>query len=84
MERFFDRVGMMGLTMCCSGLFALKFTFVVEGGQRAIIFHKFKGVQETVYGEGIHFRIPFIMEPKYYSIRSHARMITSTTGSGDL
>lgn len=32
----------------------------MEGGHRAIIFDRFKGVKDEVYGEGLHFKIPFI------------------------
>lgn len=32
----------------------------VDGGQRAVIFDKFRGILPDVKGEGTHFRIPFI------------------------
>ena len=32
----------------------------VDAGQRAVIFDKFRGLQETPVGEGTHFRIPFV------------------------
>ena len=84
MERLFDRLGFMGLSMFGGGIIATQFTFVVDGGERAIIFHKFKGVQQKTYGEGFHWRIPYLMEPRLYSIRSRFRQITTTTGSNDL
>jgi prohibitin 1 len=56
----------------------------VDGGQRAIIFDKVRGLQETVVGEGTHFRIPFIQEPIILDIRSRPRMISSLTGTKDL
>ena len=56
----------------------------MDGGQRAIIFDKVRGLQETVVGEGTHFRIPFIQEPIILDIRSRPRMISSLTGTKDL
>jgi prohibitin 1 len=34
--------------------------FLVDDGNRAVIFDKVHGVQDEVKGEGIHFKIPFI------------------------
>ena len=84
MERFFDRLGFLGLSMIGSGMIATQFVFVVDGGERAIIFNKFRGLGTKTYGEGFHWRIPYVMEPKRYSIRSRFRQITTTTGSNDL
>ena len=44
MERFFDRLGFLGLSMVGAGLVGTQFVFVVDGGERAIIFNKFRGV----------------------------------------
>ena len=33
--------------------------YTVEGGHRAIIFSRMGGVQQDVYTEGLHFRIPW-------------------------
>jgi prohibitin 2 len=38
-----------------------RFFFVVDGGERAVIFNKIRGVQSKIYGEGMHFMIPFLM-----------------------
>ena len=32
----------------------------VDGGFRGVIWDRFNGVQDKVYGEGTHFRIPFM------------------------
>jgi hypothetical protein len=47
--------GIMGL-----GFLFTRFIFVVDGGERAVLFDKTRGVQEHVYGEGMHFMIPII------------------------
>ncbi len=36
----------------------------VDGGQRAVVLNMFTGVDEKVRGEGTHFRIPWVQQPK--------------------
>ncbi|KAK1168601.1 prohibitin-2-like [Huso huso] len=59
-------------------------TYTVEGGQRAIIFNRLGGMQDTVLSEGLHIRIPWIQYPVIYDIRAKPRKISSLTGSKDL
>lgn len=56
----------------------------VEGGQRAIIFSRIGGIQNDIYTEGLHFRIPWFQYPIIFDIRSRPRKISSPTGSKDL
>jgi len=56
----------------------------VDGGEAAIIFDRFSGVKQSVYGEGTHFLIPFIQQPKIYDIRITPKEIRCETGSKDL
>jgi hypothetical protein len=58
MERFFDRMGKLGLGMLGTGVFLTNFIFVVEPGYRSIIQNNMKGLSANVYGEGMHFRMP--------------------------
>lgn len=58
--------------------------FNVDGGHRAVLFNRVVGVRENVYGEGTHFRIPFIDMPIVYDVRAKPRNIQSLTGSRDL
>ncbi|PSN29068.1 Prohibitin-2 [Blattella germanica] len=58
--------------------------YTVEGGHRAIIFSRLGGVQQEVFAEGLHFRIPWFQYPIIYDIRSRPRKISSPTGSKDL
>ncbi|KAJ9592467.1 hypothetical protein L9F63_015883, partial [Diploptera punctata] len=58
--------------------------YTVEGGHRAIIFSRIGGVQQEVFAEGLHFRIPWFQYPIIYDIRSRPRKISSPTGSKDL
>nr|CAX75146.1 Prohibitin-2 (B-cell receptor-associated protein BAP37) [Schistosoma japonicum] len=57
---------------------------IVDGGHRAIMFSRIGGVQDEIYPEGLHFRIPWFQYPIIYDIRSRPRKITSPTGSKDL
>ncbi|XP_065216287.1 prohibitin-2 [Planococcus citri] len=58
--------------------------YTVEGGHRAIIFSRIGGIQNDVFTEGLHFRIPWFQYPIIYDIRSRPRKISSPTGSKDL
>eukprot|EP00737_Agarophyton_chilense_P002841 gb/GEZJ01003270.1/.p1 GENE.gb/GEZJ01003270.1/~~gb/GEZJ01003270.1/.p1 ORF type:complete len:366 (-),score=57.29 gb/GEZJ01003270.1/:758-1696(-) len=58
--------------------------FNVDGGHRAVLFNRVLGVREAVYGEGTHFRIPFVDMPIIYDVRAKPRNIQSLTGSRDL
>ena len=84
MEKFFDRLGMLGLTFLATGIVGTRFIFVVDGGQRVVVFNKLKGLQNHIYGEGMHFMIPIIHAPRYFEIRSRPRLISTATGTRDL
>lgn len=58
--------------------------FNVEGGHRAVMFHRFGGVQQSVRAEGTHILIPWFQRPIIYDVRTKPRMIQSMTGSKDL
>lgn len=60
MEKFFNRVGKVGGGLFATGLLFSRFIFVVDGGERGVIMDKFRGVVDKVYGEGMHFMVPFI------------------------
>jgi len=58
--------------------------FNVEGVQSAVVFNRFSGVKQTVYGEGTHLMLPWIERPEIYDVRAKPRSIPSLTGSKDL
>lgn len=59
--------------------------YTVDAGEAAILFDRLSGgVQEEVYGEGMHFRIPVLQEPTNYNIRIQQRMFQNSTQSKDL
>ena len=58
--------------------------YTVEGGHRAVMFSRLGGVQNEIYGEGLHFRVPWFQYPVIYNIRSRPNLVGSPTGSKDL
>ena len=74
----------LGGSMILGGLFVMQFTFVVDGGERALIMDATRGLRPHVYGEGMHFRLPIIHQIKTFQVRSQPTMIPSSTGTRDL
>jgi len=87
------------LTVLCCTLYALEFRIVcykvsslhrdvllyaVDGGHRAVIFDRFRGVQTVTVGEGTHFIIPWVQRPIIFDIRSQPRSVPTITGSKGL
>lgn len=58
--------------------------FVVNGGQRAVVFNRITGVEEHVRGEGMHFNIPWVQRPIIFDVRTRPHAINSVTGTNDL
>jgi prohibitin 1 len=69
MEKFFNRVGKVGAGLFATGLIFSRFVFVVDGGERGVVFDRFRGVVEKVYGEGMHFIIPLIQVSRVFDSR---------------
>ena len=44
-ERFFNRLGQVGMAFMFGGLVLTRFVFVVDGGERAVVFNNIRGVQ---------------------------------------
>lgn len=58
--------------------------FNVDGGERAVIFDRFRGILPEVVGEGTHLRMPWVQTPHIMDIRTRPRTISSVTGTKDL
>merc|ERR1712131_284542 len=56
--------------------------YTVEGGHRAVKFNRLTGVGDTIYSEGLHFRIPWLEWPLIYDIRARPYQIKSDTNVG--
>lgn len=60
MEKFANILFRTGSFIVGSSIILKNCTYTVDGGQRALIFDRFSGLKENIYGEGMHFLIPFI------------------------
>lgn len=67
MERAANALFTAGTLIVGSTVFLKTFTYTVDGGQRALIFDRFRGLREKIFGEGMHFYVPFIQ----VRIKSH-------------
>lgn len=54
---------------------------LVDAGHRAVIFDRFRGVQDLVVDEGTHFLIPWVQKPIIFDCRSRPRNVPVITGS---
>jgi prohibitin 1 len=56
----------------------------VEGGQRAVIFDRLRGVLSDVSPKGTHFLVPWLQRAIVMDTRTRPRNIATTTGSKDM
>ncbi|XVF57861.1 hypothetical protein PTKIN_Ptkin07bG0016500 [Pterospermum kingtungense] len=56
----------------------------VDGGQRAVIFDRVRGVLDQTADEGTHFLIPWLQKPFIYDIRIKPHTFSSVSGTKDL
>merc|ERR1712062_822345 len=56
----------------------------VDGGHRAVMFDRFRGILPAVTWEGTHFMIPWVQRPIIYDIRARPKNVPAITGSKDL
>lgn len=64
-----------GFYSCC---------FVVYPGEAAVIYNKFSGLKDTVFGEGVHFRVLGVDDIKTFDMRIRPRVLQTMTGTKDL
>jgi prohibitin 1 len=84
LSKLVPRLMGLGTALSVAATAAASSLFVVEGGHRAVLWDRFRGVLPDVKGEGMHFKIPFIQKPTYYEIRTRWKYIDSDTGTKDL
>lgn len=58
--------------------------YSVDGGERAVMFDKLRGILPDPVGEGTHFKIPWLQEAYILDVRSRPREIKTLTGTKDL
>lgn len=66
------------------GYGAYNSVYTVQGGHRAVVFNRFVGMKDTIYGEGLNFNIPWVERPVIYDIRTRPVNLQTLTGSKDL
>ncbi len=60
-------------------------TFVIVGaGQRGVVFNRISGVEENVFGEGFHLRIPFVQKVIKMEVRTQKIEVAASSASKDL
>merc|ERR1711976_814917 len=82
--QIFNRIGQLGVGLALAGGVANSALYNVDGGHRAVMFDRFRGVLPDVTGEGTHFMIPWVQRPITFDIRSRPKNVPSVTGSKDL
>ncbi|OAY66162.1 prohibitin-3, mitochondrial-like [Ananas comosus] len=58
--------------------------YTVDGGERAVIFDRFRGVLDRTVGEGTHFLVPWLQKPYIFDIRTRPHTFSSNSGTKDL
>ncbi|KTG36967.1 hypothetical protein cypCar_00027198 [Cyprinus carpio] len=81
MAKLFESIGKLGLALAIGGGVVNSALFNVDAGHRAVIFDRFRGVQDIVVGEGTHFLIPWVQKPIIFDCRSRPRNVPVITGS---
>uniref|UniRef100_A0A3Q2H5B0 Prohibitin n=1 Tax=Equus caballus TaxID=9796 RepID=A0A3Q2H5B0_HORSE len=82
--KVFESIGKFGLALAIAGGVVNSALYNVDAGHRAVIFDRFRGVQDIVVGEGTHFLIPWVQKPIIFDCRSRPRNVPVITGSKDL
>jgi len=58
--------------------------FIVYPGEACILYNKISGLKDSVYGEGIQYRIIGLDEVKRFNVRVRPRTLQTMTGTKDL
>merc|ERR1712001_456051 len=82
--QIFNRLGQLGVGLALAGGVVNSALYNVDGGHRAVMFDRFRGILPSVTGEGTHFMIPWVQRPIIYDIRARPKNVPSITGSKDL
>lgn len=83
-EQLLNRLGALGSVGIFASFVLGQCVYFVDGGQRALVFDRFKGVREQVHGEGMHFVLPALQWPIIIDVRTTPKTINTKTGTKDL
>lgn len=53
----------------------------MDGGHKAIVYSRLTGIKNTVYGEGLKFKIPWVEREIIYNARAVGKRVKTQTGS---
>jgi len=82
--RGFSSIGkvLAGVSLLGFGVYQSMYT--VDGGHRAVMFSRLRGVEKGIIGEGTHIRLPWFETPTIFYVRTKPKQIRSPTGTKDL
>lgn len=83
-DKLLTSISRVGLGIAGLGVLPAFCLFDVDGGERVVMLNMMSGVEDKVRGEGTHFKVPWLMQPKWYNIRLRPKLIQTTTGTKDL
>jgi len=83
-DKLLTTLSRVGIGLGAAGTIPAFCLFDVDGGERAVVLNMLSGVEEKVRGEGTHFKMPWLMQPKWYNVRLRPKLIQTTTGTKDL
>ena len=79
-----SKVGQAAFGLGLAATAANSALYTVDGGQRAVLFDRVRGVMETTVGEGTHFLVPWLQKPYVFDIRTRPHTFNSVSGTKDL
>lgn len=83
-EKFTNLFIGLGAALAGPAIILNTFFYTVDAGERAIVFDRTGGLREKVYGEGMHFYLPYVQSPVKFDIRLQPLYIKSKTGTRDM
>ncbi|XP_059280404.1 prohibitin-3, mitochondrial [Lycium barbarum] len=81
---FLTNIARAAFTLGLGGTLLSSSLYTVDGGQRAVLFDRFRGVIDDTVGEGTHFLIPWLQKPYIFDIRTKPHTFSSISGTKDL
>jgi prohibitin 1 len=84
LESGLTTLGRVGMAIAVTSFLAGQCLFVVDGGQRALIFDRFSGLKPKVHTEGVNFKMPLLQYPILFEVRTSPKVINAKTGTKDL
>ena len=84
MARSLSNLAKYAVVLGVGGSAAAASMYNVDGGERAVLFDRFRGVLPEASDEGTHFLIPWVQTAHTMDIRIRPRLIPSATGTKDL